>query len=149
MATGKTRVYLTEKEEPRFDPDPADLTRAQAWQSALPIPLINRIITFLNRLEAWSVYFTTAVADENIAFGPVAPVLRSWIGQYYAIILVARAGPNNGTFPNLIRLYTLWTARMDAEQLARLHGDVTGQMERARTRLAQAGLPKPGANFEE
>jgi hypothetical protein len=147
LASGKVKVFLGPRDAVRFDPDPQDLTAAKAWAGTLPAGANNQILTFLNRLEAWSVYFTKGVADPDVAFGPAAPVLRSWVGQYYAPLLLLRSGQAtpSGIYPNLIELYHAWSARMDAQQLDRLHKDVTDQMALAQARLEQAKLvnPKP------
>jgi len=136
-------VFLGPADKVVFEPDPTDLTAARAWRAGIPVPAYNLVTGFLNRLEAWSVYFTTGVADPEVAFGPIAPLLRSWVGQYYAILLIVRSGtgPSSGTFPNLVRLYLQWSAQMDTQQLARLNKDIEGQMQQAQARLVQSKLP--------
>jgi hypothetical protein len=143
LAEAKMKVFLGPNERVRFDPDPTDLKAARAWYDALNGDPYKRVVTFLNRLEAWSVYFTTGVADPVVAFGPIAPLLRSWVGQYYAILLMLRSGTLevSGRFPNLVQLYQQWSAEMDAQQLARLHKDIEGQMEQAKDRLDKSKLP--------
>lgn len=148
LSVGKVKVFLGKNDVVQFDPDPKDLDPARAWKTSLPPGAYNLIVGFLNRLEAWSVYFTAGVADHKVAFGPIAPVLRTWVGQYYPILLLARAELGSGTFPNLIKLYTVWSARMDEQQLARLHHDLVGQMDRTQSVLAQARLPDVGPNFD-
>jgi len=123
-----------------FDPDPKDLTAARAWVKALPQGAESQIIGFLNRLEAWSTYFTTGVADEEVAFGPVAPVLRAWIGLYYPILLILRANRRSGVFPNLVTLYSVWTDKMDEAQLAQQMSDVEAQLERHRYKKKLPGV---------
>lgn len=142
VVSSNLQVFLGHGETVRFDPDPTDLKAARAWYDAVPAKTYVEIATFLNRLEAWSVYFTTGVADPEVAFGPIAPLLRSWVGQYYAVLLVLRSGSKKsvGNFPNLVRLYLQWSARMDAQQLDRLHKDIEGQMEQAQGRLAKSKL---------
>jgi hypothetical protein len=143
LAAENVGVFLGEKDVVQFDPDPTDLAAAKAWRAKVSTKAYNRIVNHLNRLEAWSVYFTTGVADPEVAFGPIGPLLRSWVGQYYAVLLVLRSGvgPSSGKFPNLIQLYLVWSARMDRQQLARLHKDIEGQMQQAQARLEQAQLP--------
>jgi hypothetical protein len=142
MASGKVKAFLGPTDAIELEPDKADLTTAKAWYSLAPQEAYRRIITLLNRLEAWSVYFTEGVADPDTAFEPMAPLLRSWVGQYYAVLLVLRSGSSksSGKFPNLVRLYLQWTAKMDKQQLDRLHRDIAGQLEQAEARLAQSKL---------
>lgn len=143
MARAKVKTFLQSQDVVEFEPDKQDLTAARAWWALLPTETGNLIIALLNRLEAWSVYFTKGVADPDTAFEPIAPLLRSWVGQYYAALLIFRSGSDkiSGKFPNLVQLYLQWTARMDAQQLLRLHRDVAGQLEQAEARLAQSKLP--------
>lgn len=143
FAAGKVKPFLGPKDSVELEPDKKNLATARSWTAALPPGGFGRVITLLNRLEAWSVYFTKGVADADTAFGPIAPLLRSWIGQYYAVLLILRSGDDKalGKFPNLVQLYLQWTAKMDREQLARLHQDVAGQLEQAENRLAQSKLP--------
>ena len=143
LARANVKVFLDPKDVVKLDPDETDLLGAQAWRATVPTEAYNRIVALLNRLEAWSVYFTTPVADANVAFGPIAPLLRSWVGQYYAILLLLRSGvgPSSGKFPNLIALYKAWSAQVDAQQLDRLHKDIAGQMEQAQARMVLAKLP--------
>jgi hypothetical protein len=141
LAAGKVQVFLKVGGTVRFNPDPTDLASFRAWVVALPPGLYSKIVGFLNRLEAWSVYFTAGVADDTEAFGPVAPLLRSWVGQYYPVLVVMRASRASGAFPNLIKLYTAWSARMDAQQLEKLHDELVAQMDRKQSQLEQGKLP--------
>lgn len=143
MASGSVKAFLGPTDGVELEPDKKDLTAAGAWVEALPLETYNRIIGLLNRLEAWSVYFTKGVADPDTAFGPIAPLLRAWVGQYYAVLLILRSGIDKsaGKFPNLVQLYLQWTAKMDKQQLDRLHRDVVGQLEQAEARLAESKLP--------
>lgn len=141
MATHKIGVFVKRSEEVRFDPDPTDLREAAQWANSLPNGLHNRIRAFLNRLEAWSVYFTTGIADDSVAFGPAAPLLRSWVGMYYSVLLLERSQRRSGNFPNLVMLYEAWSNRMDARQLETLHRDLIAQLERHRSSMAKIRLP--------
>ena len=141
LSAANVQVFLGEKDQVKFDPDPSDLRPAIAWKASLPPGGAKLIADFLNRLEAWCVYFTTGVADEKVAFGPIGPVLRSWVGQYYPSLLIYRSGANSGQYPNLIKLYTLWSNEMDSAQLARLHQDLVAQMDRKQSELAKSQLP--------
>jgi hypothetical protein len=135
-------VFLKAGERPVFDPDPKDVLPAATWARGLPDGQYVNILGFLNRLEAWCVYFTTGVADDTVAFGPVAPLLRAWVGQYYPVLLVERSAGRSGNFPNVIMLYKVWSARMEQEQLDRLHADLTQQLKRQRSKSSQLTLPK-------
>jgi hypothetical protein len=142
LVANKIAPFLAKGQVVQLDPDLKDVAAARSWVAKVPVDVYNKIVTILNRLEAWSVYFAKGVADDEIAFGPIAPLLRGWVGQYYAVLLVVRADPGrSGNYPNLVKLYGAWTARMDADQLARQHADVVAQFEQAKGRLAQQKLP--------
>jgi len=143
MGQLKVEPYVKRSEDVRFDPDPKDLKPVQEWLAKLPVNLQGDITSFLNRLEAWSVYFTTGVADETVAFGPAAPLLRTWVGQYYPILLIERSRSRSGTYPNLIRLFKAWSDKMDEQQLATMHQDLVTQLERKRSGMSKAQLPLP------
>src|SRR3989449_11311938 len=83
---------------------------------ALPIYLYSSCVTLLNELEAWAMYFTNALADHQIAFGPCAPVYCSLIVQNYAILLVLRSRPSAGKFPHAVKLFKSWLELLEREQ---------------------------------
>lgn len=148
LAAKSIKPFLKADDRIQFSPDPSDLTSARAWIGALPPDTSPKIVNFLNHWESWCVYFTTGVADEDVAFEPVAPLLRAAVGQYYPVLLVLRAASASGTFPNIVRLFTLWSAKMDAAQLARVYSDVVAELDRNKTRLAKAQLPKAGPKLD-
>jgi hypothetical protein len=141
LAENKIKPFIEHPGQVRFDPDPKDLSKAGAWMEALPPELRIDILGFLNRLEAWCVYFTTGVADNEVAFTPVAPLLRAWVGQYYPVLVLMRADGRSGNFGNVVRLYRAWSDRMDEQQLARLHEDLVAQLDRKRSIMAKSSLP--------
>jgi hypothetical protein len=72
-----------------------------------------------------------------VAFATVAPLLRSWVGQYYPLLLLERAQRRSGNFPNIVMLYTAWSNKMDEQQLATLHNDLVAQLERQRSNMSK------------
>jgi hypothetical protein len=143
MSAAGIKVYLQPTEQVVFDPDPQDSARQIAWIRGLPAGTEAGILGFLNRLEAWSTYFTTGVADENVAFGSVAPLLRAWVGQYCPVLLLLRAHGQSARFPNLVMLFMAWSEKMDADALAALHGALEKQLERPQSQRGKNQLPPP------
>lgn len=96
-------------EQVSLEPDNQQhLASATKWLQALPPELHVRCIEFVNRLEAWAMYFTKGVADHEIAFGPCAPVYCQFIVQYYPVLLARRASKTSGKFPNTVALFKSW-----------------------------------------
>jgi hypothetical protein len=110
-------VFVQTAEAVRFDPDNStDLVAAQQWGAKLPRDIHLDCIDFMNTLEAWAMHFTSGVADQNIAFGPCAPVYCTFVVQYYALLLMRRAGHQSGKFPNTVELFRTWSAELDNQK---------------------------------
>jgi hypothetical protein len=104
-------------DEVKFDPDTSDhLEQAKAWLKDVPSDLLGDCVKLLNRLEAWSMYFTKGVADHEIAFAPCAPVFCGIVVRYYAVLLVARAGHASGKYPNLIEVFKDWRGQIESQK---------------------------------
>jgi len=117
FASANVPVFVQSADVVRFDPDASEhFVKAQAWVQQVPRELHSDCVHMLNRIEAWSMYFTNGVADHAIAFGPCAPVFCSLIVRYYAILLVRRAGHSSGKYPNAVQLFKSWRAQLEAEQ---------------------------------
>lgn len=109
-------VFVDSPDVVLFDPDTsAHLNRAQTWLAQVPPELRSDCITQMNRLEAWSMYFTNGVADHSIAFGPCAPVFCGMVVRYYPFLLVRRAGHSSGKFPNTVKLFKSWRSQIEAQ----------------------------------
>lgn len=117
FAQHKVQVFVKTIPEVRFDPDNFDeIKNAQAWLKALPEGVPKMMITHLNALEGWAMYFTHALADPDVAFGPCAPTYCTHVLQYYPMLLVLRANRGSGKFPNVVKLFKAWTAKFEMEQ---------------------------------
>ena len=53
-------------------------------------------------------YFAHELADEAVAYGPLAPSFLQIILQYYPVLLVLRATPGSGKYPNVVLLFHAW-----------------------------------------
>jgi hypothetical protein len=118
MARDKTPVFVKSGSDVRFsDIDPTELKRASEWYAAAPPEVHANAITLLNKVEAWSMYFTAQLADADIAYEPVGTIFCSLVIQYYAILLLLRADTSAGNYTNVVSLYEEWLAKLtDAER---------------------------------
>lgn len=112
----KKPVFVQRPEDVVFDDTTKLVERARIWVADVPPDVIGDCTRLLNRLEAWSMYFTTGVADHDIAFGPCGPVFCAMVVRYYPILLLARSGRSSGKFPNTVQLFKSWTALIDNEK---------------------------------
>lgn len=111
------QLFVEVSDVVKFDPDASEqLAQAQAWRGKVPPELRSACITQLNKLEAWSMYFTNGVADHQIAFGPCAAVFCGMVVRYYPFLLVSRAGNASGKYPNLVKLFKSWRAEIEAQK---------------------------------
>jgi len=107
-------VFVKSADEVTFDALKTDhLPKVKEWVEKLPGPLHNDCIVHINLLEAWAMYFTNAIADEKIAFGPCAPVFLAQVAQYFPIYVVLRANQRSGKYPNTIKLFETWRHQLE------------------------------------
>jgi hypothetical protein len=151
LAANKIPVFVQSAPEVDFDRDDAPrLAKAQAWCNLLPKPLLNDCIRFLNKLEAWAMYFTNGVADHDIAFGPCAPQYCSMIVQNYAVLLTLRVRASAGKYPNAVKLFQGWLAKLEQQAKGLKVDDLLKQLAQAQAKGVKHTLPKPlGTEIDE
>jgi hypothetical protein len=142
----KVPVFIASPAQVRFNPDNAEeVARAKQWCAALPEGMYGNSLRLLNHVEAWAMYFTTGLADHEVAFGPCAPTLCQMVMQDYAILLVTRADPASGKYPNTVTLFTQWLHLLAQQE----RGQATSQLLDKVRELQSKGpanpnlLPKP------
>jgi hypothetical protein len=145
LATASRPVFVKSASDVVFDPDTAEhLAGARVWVQGLSQDLHQDCISHLNQLEAWAMYFTHGVADHAIAFGPCAPVYCSMIVQYYAVLLVRRAGHSSGKFPNAVQLFKSWSEALEREKSGVKMEELVRQLSELQARRRpEAPLPHP------
>ena len=89
---------------------------SKKWWDGVPLDTKNRIIFFLNDLEAWAMYFTHELAADDVVFGPCAPTFCSIVVQYAPWVIVARKEQYAGFYPNIVDLFRAWRAELDAKE---------------------------------
>lgn len=138
--TGGKQDPLIREEGPTgsLKPTKEELDAAKAWFAAAPPEVLGNIVALLNRLEAWSMYFTKELADPDVAFGPCAPWFCSTVIQYYAVLLVVRTRGSSGKFPNTVRLFEGWLSGLEEQARGLKEGDLLNQL----ATLQATGAPK-------
>jgi hypothetical protein len=124
--------------------DKVEEQKAIAWRNGLTGADHSVVVAVANRLEAWAMYFTTGVADHELAFGPCAPLYCSMLLQYYPLIL-ASAASGSGAFPNAKKLYTDWFNLLEQKRSGMKVEELTKQLRRIQEEAAKRGgssLPK-------
>lgn len=130
FSAAKVPVFIKDAKDVAFDPDNSDHVKiARDWWQALPPGISPKIITQLNALEAWSMYFIHELADSRVAFGPCAPTFCSQVVQFYAVLLVIRTGGGSGKFPNTIALYKKWIAELGDHEKGKKMASLLKELE--------------------
>lgn len=87
------------------------LKRAAEWVAKLTPDVYAKSIVALNHLEAFSMYFTTRLADSETAFKPTSDVFCGTVVRLYPLIIHLRRTRDAGFFTNLVSLYKDWSSR--------------------------------------
>lgn len=139
-------VFVRSAEEVSFDRNKVDriMGRANTWVTSMPPALQMECISYLNRLEAWSMYFTNGLADDEIAFGPCAPTYCSQIAQYFPVLIVHRANQRSGKYPNAVKLFETWWHKLKEEESGIQMKELVAKISELQHRKAAPNpLPKP------
>jgi hypothetical protein len=140
IAQHKVPVFVRSAAEVRFNPDNmSDVQRGIEWWNKTPEEVVFRSIHQLNAMEAWAMYFTSGLADSDLAFGPCAPTFCRMVIQNYALLLVLRSNNSSGVFPNTVTLYQAWLQRLEEEK----RGKQAEQLLRQLQELQQKGSGHP------
>lgn len=135
-------VFASETGTPQFDPDINDhVVKAQLWLRTLSPEAMNHSVVLLNRLEAWSMYFTHQLADSKVAMGPCAPYFTAMVVRDYAVLLWQRnRDASSGRFPNVVKLYQAWTAEMEKEKVGSETGALLHRINELQRRQQAAAM---------
>lgn len=80
---------------------------------------LHEILEILNSMEAFSIYFTKGVADEEIAYSSVGRTFCLSIENYSTDICFLRQNDETSAFNNLVKLYSIWNSRVKSEKLSK------------------------------
>jgi hypothetical protein len=76
-------------------------------------------LDILNAMEAFAIYFTKGVADEEIAYSSIGRTYCFVVKKLYFDIAYSLEDDNDKSFNNLIELYTIWSNRLKSEKLSK------------------------------
>jgi|SRR5579862_8388221 len=140
----KVPVFVQNVNEVRFDPDTqTDIPRAQAWHDAMPEPIRQECVKFLNNLEAWAMRFTCGLADRDIAYGPCATAYFSLVIQFYPLLLLFRQHRLSGKYPNTVALYLDWREKREAEGQGAQLTELLSRLNELQRKMVRGGTPLP------
>lgn len=93
-------------------------------------------VALLNELEVWASYFTAALADEKVAYGPCSPVFLGMVVQLYPLLIHLRGNDQSGNYPAVVTLFGSWYAKANEEAILE-------QARKLQTLGGQYKLPTP------
>lgn len=79
--------------------------------SDVGIKAAQEFIDAFNAMEAFAVFFTKGVADEEIAFSSVGLTFCASIKKWYPFICMVRSEGNLNYYDNIVKLYQIWDSR--------------------------------------
>jgi hypothetical protein len=88
--------------------------------------VVGVFVEINNALEAFSSYFTSALADEKIAFKAVGSTFCDSVKQSLPLIA---SGQDRGSYQNTIELYFMWQERLERQSLSAQKKELEHQLE--------------------
>lgn len=92
-----------------------DSAGAQKWLEVYNKVKGDHLMSLLNEMEAFAIYFAKGAADEKVAFSAIGPVYCADVRNYAPLLVDFRRKSNEGLaigpFDNLISLYKIWSSR--------------------------------------
>ena len=80
--------------------------------------MLDHFLPVINSMEAFAIYFTKGVADEEIAFSASGETFCHSVKSLYIEISFCR-GKDSKAFENTVLLYKLWSERIKKEKLTK------------------------------
>jgi hypothetical protein len=106
------------------------------------VAIIPAFMQAINRLETFSLFFTSRVADERIAFSSVGTTFVSSVKPLLPLLVISA---NNGNHENHIKLFLLWNHRLETQKLEREKGSIEARLREMKPReLYPIGVSRRG-----
>ena len=147
LSGNKTRYQIQrwEMKDYKFNSDSlVNKNDAQAWHEArINDGSASIIIDFINRLEAFSMYFVMGAADQKVVRSCLAPIYCEWIEIFAPILIELRNRKDinvSGPFQNIVILYESWHCRENEDKLNK---DIRVMKERKGYYANRGKLQKP------
>lgn len=77
---------------------------------------MTKMITLLNAIEAYSVFFTHRVADEKVAFSTIGSTYCKLVKDYFPFVLIYSNYGEKG-YSNIIKLYIAWSQKLEKQKV--------------------------------
>lgn len=118
LAAQGVPLFVNEPSQVQWDePSRDEVNRAVAWYNSLQPQIRSMAIKILNQYEAWSMHFTSGLADSKLAYGPTSTVFCLTVLRTYPVLLVFREAKESGKFPNTVDLYKRWSGKKTREEV--------------------------------
>jgi hypothetical protein len=78
-------------------------------------PIAIELLSVLNSLESFALFFVSGVADETLAFSSVGRTFCGEVRKLLPVIVLLAEG--EGNFRNTIRLFLIWNERIESTKL--------------------------------
>jgi len=95
---------------------------------------LDKIVPALNAMDAFSVYFVKAIADEQIAFSCIGETFIKSVEALYADISIACGNEKNKSYINLLILYDIWNKRIKKEKLEEDQKNLINELKSIKTK---------------
>lgn len=106
----------------------------------------SAIIRLLNNIESVAVYFEQKLADEDLAFGPLANGFVSNVRLFWPWIAYHRPFDDHKLYPNTVALFFRWEARLNEVGLMIASEKIQNQIKALPTTKAH---PPIGTNLNK
>ncbi|WP_145408484.1 DUF4760 domain-containing protein [Paenibacillus xylanexedens] len=112
-----------------------DIEQNDNFDVSLPsLELINRIFVraqsgnVLNQLEYFAAAMTSGLADEELAYNPLASLYCELVEEMYHNIIFLR-GESNRMYSNIIKLYKIWKPRLKKDDIRHYQDKLSKESE--------------------
>ncbi|MGK7380025.1 DUF4760 domain-containing protein [Planococcus sp. 1R117A] len=82
----------------------------------MSIKEVHKMVYLFNAFEAYSLFFTHRVAEEEVAFSTIGSTYCSVVKRFIPVILNASNFGEKG-YSNIIKLYTAWNNKLEKQKL--------------------------------
>jgi hypothetical protein len=84
----------------------------------------------LNQLEFFSAAMLSGLADEELAFNPLATIFCEFIEDQFLLICYIRGDQNLQLYSNMITLYNMWKNRLERKKIEMQHKDLEEKLSK-------------------
>ena len=94
------------------------------------VEVVPAFMEAVNRLETFSLYFTSKVAAEGIAYSSVGATYVRSVRKLLPLIVLSA---NNQNHKNIMKLFVLWHSRLEKERLEREKSSIESRLRTMKT----------------